>query len=84
MLVPVWMVVRGDACVADILFLLVVEKGVFDHQIVGRKDVKEVLASGVASGYAVRSKHLLLFVAGTCTNPCIDVTANDDLGGWVD
>jgi hypothetical protein len=77
------MVVRGDACVGDILFLLVVEKGVFDPQIVGCKDVKEVLASGVASGYAIRSKHLPLFVAGTCTNACIGVADNDDLGGRV-
>ncbi len=78
---PVWMVICGDACVGGILFLLVVEEGVFDCQIVGREDVTEVLVLGVASGYAVRSKHLQLFIASVCTNVCIDVAANDDLGG---
>jgi hypothetical protein len=81
---PVWMVVHGDACVGDILFLSVVEKAAFSPQIVGRKDVKEFLALGIPSGYAVISKHLSFFVTGMCTNTCIDVAVNDDLGGRID
>ncbi len=79
-----WMVVHGDTGVGGIFLLLVIKERVLDPQIVSRKNMKEVLTSGITSGNTVRPKHLFLFITGTCASARINVPADDNLGVWVD
>jgi hypothetical protein len=80
----IWMVIRGDAGMGGIILFLVIEERVLNLQIVGCKNVNQILASGIAPRNTIWPKYLLMFIAGACADPCINITANDNLCVRVD
>jgi len=57
----------------------VIEKWFLDLHIVAAKDVDKVLATCVASCYAIWPKDLLMFVTSPCADTSIDVGAYNNL-----
>jgi hypothetical protein len=78
------MVGGGKTGVGGTFLGLVVEEGVFHLQSVCCKIMEKVIASNIVSFDAVWSQHFFVFVAGTHSNPCINVTAHYNLCVWVD
>ncbi len=76
------MMVCGNTGVGDILLRTMVE-GVFDLLVMGSKDLEKIFSSCIASQYSVRTKNLLVFIAGMYSYLCNDVTADDNLCIWV-
>ncbi len=63
----------GNTGVSDIVLLCVIEKRVLDLHSIAAKDVDKVLASCVASCYAIWPEDLLMFVTSPCADMSIDV-----------
>ncbi len=61
----------------------VVEEGIFYSQSVGCKNMEEFITSNIASYNDVWSQYFFVFIAGTHTNPFINVTAHYNLCVWV-
>jgi hypothetical protein len=73
----------GKTGVCGIFLRPVVEESVLHLQIVDCKNMEKVIASNIASCNAMWTQYFFVFVAGTHTNPCINVTAQDNLCVWV-
>jgi hypothetical protein len=69
----------GDASIRGVILLSVIKEGVINLQFVSRKDMDQILASGITWWDSIWSKHLRMFLAGAYAYLCIDVSANDDL-----
>jgi hypothetical protein len=74
----------GDTSIRGVILLSVIKEGVFNLQFVSRKDMDQILASGITLCDSIRSKHLRMFLAGAYAYLCIDVSTDDDLCICVD
>ncbi len=77
------MVGGGKTGVGGIFLGPVAEEGISHLQSVGCKNMEKVIASNIALLDAIWSQHFFVFVAGTHSNPCINITA-PNLCVWVD
>ena len=73
------MKVCGNTGVSDIVLWCVIKKRVLNLHLVAAKDVDKVLATCVASCYAIWPKDLLMFVTSPCADTSIDVKACNNL-----
>jgi len=76
--------VCGNTGVSDIVLWCVIEKRVLDSHIIAAKDVDKVLATCVASCYAIWPEDLLTLVISPCADTSIDVGAYNNLCVQID
>jgi hypothetical protein len=76
------MVGGGKTGVCGIFLGPVVEEDVFHSQSVGCKNMEKVITSNIALFNSIWSQDFFVFVTGTHSNPCINVTAHYNLCVW--
>jgi hypothetical protein len=73
---------RGETCVGDIIFRVVLEEGVLHSQFVGSEDPEEIFTARIASLDTMWAESF--FFAVSDTNHRVDVTTQYYLSGGAD